>query len=61
MTYFGNPLGPDDPEGKARTTVFEQALQELGWTVSRNLKIENREVGSDLDRIRRYAAEIVAV
>ncbi|MFZ0151563.1 MAG: hypothetical protein WAM72_25095, partial [Xanthobacteraceae bacterium] len=24
-----NILGPDDPEGQARITVFEQALQEL--------------------------------
>ena len=54
-------LGPDDPEGKARTTVFEQALQQLGWVVGRNLKIETREVGSDLDRLRRYAAELVAL
>src|SRR5262245_42911893 len=56
-----NIFGPDDPEGKARTALFEQALQELGWTVGRDLKIENREVGSDLDRIRRYAAELVAL
>jgi putative tryptophan/tyrosine transport system substrate-binding protein len=56
-----NTLGPDDPEGKARITVFEQALQELGWAVGRNLKIENREVGSDADHARRYAAELVAL
>jgi len=56
-----NILGPDDPEGKARTTVFEQALKELGWAIGRDLKIENREVGGDPDRIRRYAAELVAL
>jgi putative ABC transport system substrate-binding protein len=56
-----NILGPDDPEGKARTTVFEQTLQELGWAIGRDLKIENREVGGDPDRIRRYAAELVAL
>jgi putative ABC transport system substrate-binding protein len=33
----------------------------LGWTVGRNLKIEVRQVGSDLDNIRRYAAELVAL
>lgn len=26
-----NVLGPDDPEAKARTTVFEETLQQLGW------------------------------
>src|SRR5262249_493042 len=54
-------LGPDDPEGKARTTVFEQTLQQLGWAVGRDLKIETREVGKDLDRLRCYAAELVAL
>jgi putative ABC transport system substrate-binding protein len=56
-----NILGPGDPEARARTTVFEQALQQLGWVVGRNLKIETREVGGDLDRLRHYAAEPVAL
>jgi putative ABC transport system substrate-binding protein len=56
-----NILGTDDPEAQARTTVLEQALQQLGWAVGRDLKIETREVGSDLDRLRRYAAELVAL
>jgi len=54
-------LAPDDPEAKARTTVFEQTLQQLGWAVGRDLKIETREIGSDVDRARPYAAELVAL
>ena len=54
-------LGSDDPEAQERTKVFEQTLQQLGWTVGRNLKIETRQVGSDADRLRRYAAELVAL
>ena len=54
-------LGPDDPEAKARITVFEKTLQQLGWAVGRDLKIEIRETGSDLDQLRRYAAELVAL
>jgi putative tryptophan/tyrosine transport system substrate-binding protein len=54
-------FGPDDPEGKARITVFEQTLQELGWAIGRDLKIETRDVGSDVDRVRRYAVELVAL
>ena len=54
-------LGADDPEAEARITVFEQTLQQLGWAVGRDLKIEIRETGSDLDRLRRYAAELVAL
>ena len=53
-------FGPDDPEAKARTTVFEETLQQLGWSVGRDLKIEIRAIGSDFDRARGYAAELVA-
>jgi putative ABC transport system substrate-binding protein len=56
-----NILGSDDPEGQARRAVFEQTLQQLGWTVGRDLKIETRQVGGDLDSIRGYAAELVAL
>jgi ABC-type uncharacterized transport system substrate-binding protein len=56
-----NILGPDDPEAQARTKVFEQTLQQLGWTVGRNLKIETRQIGADLDRLPRYASELVAL
>ena len=56
-----NILGSDDPEAQARRTVFEQTLQQLGWTVGRDLKIETRQVGGDLDSLRRYAAELVAL
>ena len=57
LTIFGS----DDPEGQARRAVFEQTLGQLGWTVGRDLKIEIRQVGSDRDRLRRYAAELVAL
>jgi putative ABC transport system substrate-binding protein len=54
-------FGPDDPEAKARTTVFKETLQQLGWSVGRDLKIEIRDIGSDFDRARGYAAELVAL
>ncbi len=54
-------LASDDPEGQGRTAVFEQTLQELGWTVGRDLRIETRQIGADLDGLRRYAAELVAL
>jgi putative ABC transport system substrate-binding protein len=56
-----NVLGADDPESQARKAVFEQTLEQLGWSVGRNLKIENRQVGDDTDSLRRYAAELVAL
>jgi ABC-type uncharacterized transport system substrate-binding protein len=54
-------LEPDDPEAHARITVFKQTLQQLGWTVGRNLVIDTRLVGGDADRLRRDAAELVAL
>jgi len=53
-------LGPDDQEAHARNAVFEQSLQQLGWTVGRNLQIDYRLAGGDPDRLRRYAEELVA-
>ena len=54
-------LGPDDQEAHARNVVLEQSLQQLGWTVGRNLQIDYRLAGGDPDRLRRYAEELVAL
>jgi putative ABC transport system substrate-binding protein len=53
------PFTPDDPEAQARNAVFEQSLQQLGWTVGRNLQIEQR--GGEAASIRRAATELVAL
>jgi putative ABC transport system substrate-binding protein len=50
-----------DPRGLEYVTAFAQGLAELGWTVGRNVKIEYRWGAGDLDRFRRYAAELVAL
>jgi putative tryptophan/tyrosine transport system substrate-binding protein len=54
-------LAPDDPEGQARITVFAQGLQEMGWIVGRNVRVDTRWGGGGADRIRRDAAELVAL
>src|SRR5215470_2399695 len=51
----------DDPEGQARNTVLLHGLTQLGWTDGRNVRIETRWAAGDADRIRRYAAELVAL
>ena len=43
-----------------RLEVFKQGLAELGYVEGRNLRIEYRWGAGDLDRFRRYAAELVA-
>jgi len=50
-----------DPEGQARIAAFRQGLSDLGWADSRNLRIEYRWAAGDADRIRAYAAELVAL
>jgi putative tryptophan/tyrosine transport system substrate-binding protein len=50
-----------DPRGLEHVTAFAQGLAELGWTVGRNVRIEYRWGAGDLDRFRRYAAELVAL
>jgi putative tryptophan/tyrosine transport system substrate-binding protein len=54
-------LPADDPILPARVTAFAQALQELGWTDGRNMRIDYRFAGSDPDRIRRFGVELVAL
>jgi len=56
-----NALGSDDPEAQARVAVFKQSLQQLGWVVGQNLKIEIRQIGADVDRLRSNAVELVAL
>ena len=51
----------DDPESVARRAVFEQALQALGWTAGRNLRIDYRWTGNDRAVIQKFATELVAL
>jgi putative tryptophan/tyrosine transport system substrate-binding protein len=48
-----------DNEGKARLAAFLQRMRELGWLEGRNLKLDSRWSGADVDRMRSFAAEIV--
>jgi ABC-type uncharacterized transport system substrate-binding protein len=54
-------LAADDPEGQARIGAFLQGLQEWGWAVGRNLRIDYRWGASSPDNARKYAAELVAL
>jgi ABC-type uncharacterized transport system substrate-binding protein len=54
-------LASDDPEGQARIAVFLQGLQEWGWAVGRNVRIDYRWAVGDAERIRKYAEELVAL
>jgi putative ABC transport system substrate-binding protein len=48
-----------DAEGQARLAAFAQALQQLGWSDGRNLRIDTR--WATADDIRTHAAEMAAL
>src|SRR4051812_40584319 len=52
-------LAPDDSESQVHVTAFAQGLQELGWTVGRNMRIDYRFGAAATDLYRRYAAELL--
>jgi putative tryptophan/tyrosine transport system substrate-binding protein len=54
-------LAADDPVAQARNAGFLEGLQQLGWTVGRNVRVDTRWGAGDADRIRRYAAELAAL
>jgi putative ABC transport system substrate-binding protein len=54
-------LRPDDAEIQSRLAVFVKGLEQLGWTVGRNLRIDYRWSEGDADRLRTDAAELVAL
>jgi putative ABC transport system substrate-binding protein len=51
----------DDPQSQDRLAAFVQGLQELGWTVGRNLRIDYRWGAGNVERYRTFAAELVAL
>src|SRR5262245_21661819 len=56
------PFTADDPEGQARLLAFAQGLQQMGWAVGSNLRIDARwGAGADAKRNRKYAAELLAL
>src|SRR5262245_13902875 len=54
-------MASDDPESQARLSALVKGLQELGWTVGRNVRIDYRWGECDAERYRRQAAEMFAL
>src|SRR5262249_5176485 len=59
LTY----LASDDADWQSRNAAFLQGLQELGWAVGRNVRIDYRWGASNFDpeRMRKGAVELVAL
>src|SRR5215475_5998036 len=54
-------LPADNPEWQARLAALLQGLQELGWTVGRNVRIDYRLGAANAERMRQHVADIVAL
>ncbi len=54
-------LAADDPEGQSRLAAFLQGLQEAGWAVGRNVTIDVRWAAADIELMKRFARELVAL
>jgi len=54
-------LDADDLDLQARVGAFEDGLKQLGWINGQNVRIDIRAGAGDVDRIRSYADELVAL
>src|SRR5262249_52761047 len=52
---------PDDSLGQAYSAAFAQGLQQLGWEIGSNIRIDYRWGSGDTERFRKYAAELVGL
>jgi putative ABC transport system substrate-binding protein len=50
----------DDERAQARFAVFVQALAQLGWIDGRNVRIDYRWGGGDIEKTRKHATELAA-
>jgi putative tryptophan/tyrosine transport system substrate-binding protein len=55
------PASADDAESQTRVGAFLQGLQQLGWTIGRNVRVDTHWATSDAASIRKHAAELVAL
>jgi putative tryptophan/tyrosine transport system substrate-binding protein len=55
------PGDADNPDNQARLAAFLQGLQQFGWAVGRNLRIDLRWAAGEVDRNRQYAEELVGL
>ena len=55
------PYDENDPLAKTFVSAFIQALADLGWTGGRNVRLDLRWGGTDINRIRALAQELVGL
>jgi putative ABC transport system substrate-binding protein len=54
-------LPENDPEETARNAILLQSLEQMGWTVGRNVQFDRRQTLGDAERARRLAVELISL
>src|SRR5262245_54816826 len=54
------PGTENDTEAQARLAAFRQAMEQLGWKESHNIRFEYRWTSGDAELFKKHAAELVA-
>jgi putative ABC transport system substrate-binding protein len=55
------PTGENDAEGRSRVAAFVEGLREVGLTEGRNVKLDYRWGGTNVEHLRTLASELVAL
>jgi putative tryptophan/tyrosine transport system substrate-binding protein len=55
------PYAEADAESRKRVTAFQQALEQLGWTIGRNVRIDYRWDISDNEKARAAVADLLTL
>src|SRR6476661_3898205 len=61
MRQIGVLSGVDEAGNRVSLAAFLQALKQLGWIESRNIRIDYRWGAGDANTLRKYAAEFAAL
>jgi putative ABC transport system substrate-binding protein len=52
-------LAEKDPETEGRIKAFRLGMRDLGWIEGRNVQVEYRYAGSNLESIKKHVAELI--
>ena len=55
------PFAANDSEAQSRIGAFLQELQQLGWSIGRNVRIDTRWAGGNANDIRKQSVEMAAL
>jgi putative ABC transport system substrate-binding protein len=61
ISLLSGGLNPGEPDTQANITAFQERLEQLGWFVGRNVRIDYRWALGNAANIRKYAEELAAL